>query len=70
MSTKIPRTRHVLDAVHETARDLHAAGLISKCRMKDYEGRHLFAGTLPPTKTDTSGPGPSGPTGRENGAQG
>ena len=28
---------HILDAVHETARDLHAAGLITKRRMKEYD---------------------------------
>jgi len=27
----------ILDAVHETARDLHAAGLITKRRMKEYD---------------------------------
>jgi putative transcriptional regulator len=27
----------VLEAVHETARDLHAAGVISKRRMKEYD---------------------------------
>jgi putative transcriptional regulator len=30
-------TSRILDAVHETARDLHTAGFISKRRMKDYE---------------------------------
>ena len=38
MSTKTPKTRsRILDAVHETARDLHSAGLVSKRRMKDYD---------------------------------
>lgn len=37
MSTKTPKTSRILDAVHETARDLHSAGLISKRRMKDYD---------------------------------
>jgi putative transcriptional regulator len=30
-------TSRILDAVNETARDLHTAGFISKRRMKDYE---------------------------------
>ena len=38
MSTKTKKENSpILDAVHETARDLHAAGLISKRRMKDYD---------------------------------
>jgi putative transcriptional regulator len=37
MTTKTKKTSRILEAVHETARDLHAAGFISKCRMKDYE---------------------------------
>jgi|GEM_PF-3919594 len=37
MGTKTPKTSRILDAVHETARDLQAAGLISKRRMKDYD---------------------------------
>ncbi|MFY9826159.1 MAG: DNA-binding transcriptional regulator [Thermoanaerobaculia bacterium] len=37
MSTKTPKTSRILDAVHETARDLHTAGLNSKRRMKDYD---------------------------------
>lgn len=34
-------TSRILDAVHETARDLHTAGFISKRRMKDYEALRL-----------------------------
>jgi putative transcriptional regulator len=34
---KIKETSRILDAVHETARDLHRAGFISKRRMKDYD---------------------------------
>jgi len=30
-------TSRILDAVHETARDLHTAGVISKRRMKEYD---------------------------------
>lgn len=37
MSSKPRETSRILEAVHETARDLHAAGLISKRRMKDYD---------------------------------
>jgi putative transcriptional regulator len=37
MSTKTPKSSRLLDAAHETARDLHAAGLVSKRRMKDYD---------------------------------
>lgn len=38
MSTKTQKSSSpILDAVHETARDLHAAGLISKRRLKDYD---------------------------------
>ena len=38
MSTKTKKeTSRILDAVHETARDLHGAGLVSKRRMKDYD---------------------------------
>ncbi len=36
MSTKSTKTSRILDAVHETARDLEAAGFVSKRRMKDY----------------------------------
>ncbi|HEX3553225.1 MAG TPA: hypothetical protein VIA62_08350 [Thermoanaerobaculia bacterium] len=35
--TKTKKTSRILDAVHETARDLHAAAFISKSRMKDYD---------------------------------
>jgi putative transcriptional regulator len=37
MTTKTKKTSRILDAVHETARDLHAANLVSKHRMKDYD---------------------------------
>ena len=38
MSTKAKKeTSRILGAVHETARDLHAAGVISKRRMKEYD---------------------------------
>jgi len=38
LSTKAKKeTSRILDAVHETARDLHIAGVISKRRMKDYD---------------------------------
>jgi hypothetical protein len=33
----------ILDAVHETARDLHAAGFVSKRRMKDYDALCLVS---------------------------
>jgi putative transcriptional regulator len=35
MSAKTPS--RILDAVHKTAQDLHAAGFVSKRRMKDYD---------------------------------
>jgi putative transcriptional regulator len=41
VSTKTPKASRILDAVHDTARDLHVAGLISKRRMKDYDSRCL-----------------------------
>jgi len=37
MSTKTKETSRILDAVHETARDLHAAGLVTKRRMKHFD---------------------------------
>lgn len=36
--TAKPRTKsRIMDAVHETARDLHAAGFIDKRRMREYD---------------------------------
>jgi putative transcriptional regulator len=37
MPSKTKKDNRILEAVHETASDLHAAGLISKRRMKDYD---------------------------------
>ena len=38
MSTKTKKeTSRILDAAHETARDLQAGGLVSKRRMKEYD---------------------------------
>jgi putative transcriptional regulator len=37
MTTKTKETSRILDAVHEIARDLHAAGFVSKRRMKEYD---------------------------------
>jgi putative transcriptional regulator len=37
MTTKTKETSRILGAVHETARDLHGAGFISKRRMKEYD---------------------------------
>lgn len=37
MATKTRETNRILGAVHETARDLHGAGFISKRRMKEYD---------------------------------
>lgn len=38
MSAKAKKeTSRILEAVHETARDLHAAGVISNRRMKEYD---------------------------------
>lgn len=36
-STKTRRASRLLDAVHETAADLHAVGLIDKRRMREYD---------------------------------
>ena len=37
MTAKTKATSRILDAVHETARDLHAAGFIDKRRMREYD---------------------------------
>jgi putative transcriptional regulator len=37
MTTKNERPSRILAAVHETARDLYAAGFISKRRMKEFD---------------------------------
>ncbi len=37
MTEKSPESGGILDAVHETARDLHDAGFIDKRRMAEYE---------------------------------
>ena len=37
MSTDKTTRHRILETVHETARDLHAAGVVSKRRMKDYD---------------------------------
>lgn len=37
MTTKTKATSRILDAVHGTARDLHAAGFIDKRRMREYD---------------------------------
>lgn len=37
MATKIKTRSSILDAVHETAKDLHRAGFIDKRRMKHYD---------------------------------
>jgi putative transcriptional regulator len=37
MTTKTKETNRILGAIHETARDLHGAGFISKRRMKEYD---------------------------------
>ena len=38
MDTKAKKeSSRILGAVHETARDLHTAGMISKRRMKEYD---------------------------------
>ena len=37
MTEKLTETGRILDAVHETARDLHDAGFIDKRRMAEYE---------------------------------
>ena len=42
MSTKARKEAgRILDAVHETARDLHAAGLITERRKKEYDSSCL-----------------------------
>lgn len=37
MSTKTKNASRILDTVHETAKDLHEAGFVSKRRMKEYD---------------------------------
>lgn len=37
MTTKVKNRSSILDAVHETAKDLHKAGFIDKRRMKHYD---------------------------------
>jgi putative transcriptional regulator len=37
MTAKTKTTGRILDAVHETARDLHKAGFIDKRRMRQYD---------------------------------
>ena len=37
MTTKTRAKSRILDAVHETARDLHTAGFIDKRRMREYD---------------------------------
>lgn len=37
MTTKTRAKSRILDAVHETARDLHSAGFIDKRRMREYD---------------------------------
>jgi len=36
MSRRITPNSRILDAVHETAQDLHDAGFIDQCRMRQY----------------------------------
>ena len=35
--TRRPATSRILDAVHETAQDLHSAGFIDMRRMREYD---------------------------------
>lgn len=37
MTTKTKERSRILDAAHETARDLHTAGFIDKRRMREYD---------------------------------
>ncbi len=37
MPTKPKTASRILDAVHETARDLHSAGFVSERRMQEYD---------------------------------
>jgi hypothetical protein len=54
MSTKSKETSRILDAVHETARDLHATGFVSKRRMKEYDALCLVREQVPARKSRTS----------------
>ena len=47
---KTPKNSRILEAVHETARDLHAAGFASKRRMKDYDALCLGSVQEPPSQ--------------------
>ena len=50
MAANKPSSR-ILKAVHETARDLHSAKLISKRRMREYDALcHLDVHDMPPHK--------------------
>ncbi len=56
MTIKNPKTSRILDAVHQTARDLEAAGVVSKRRMKDYDTLCLaFAQASPPAGSEGMG---------------
>lgn len=45
MGTPSKETRRILDAVHEMARDLYAAGFVSKRRMEEYDALCLQVGS-------------------------
>ena len=42
MTAKTKETSRILEAVHETARDLHAVDLVSKRRLEDYDALCLI----------------------------
>jgi len=37
MSTKVPASNQIMEAVHETAADMHRLGFIDKRRMKEFD---------------------------------
>lgn len=50
MTAKTRATSRILDAVHETARDLYAAGFIDKRRMREYDA--LCLAPVPPYSSE------------------
>jgi putative transcriptional regulator len=48
--TSKPKTSRILEAVHETARDLHAGGFIDKRRMREYDA--LCLEPVPPYSSE------------------
>ncbi len=55
--TTTKRKSRILDEMHETARGLHGAGLISKRRMGEFDALcHLDVHEMPPQQLTSSPP--------------